>query len=415
MSNAKPNGEREPLLDSSTSSRRSSHHIPNNHNPPSPAPNPLSHGDPSLLESFRNLFLGTYINILLVAVPLGFLSHFLHWGPTADFVINFLAIIPLAGLLSEATEQVALRLGETIGGLLNATFGNAVEAIVGILALVKGELRIVQTSLLGSILSNILLVLGCSFLASGLKFKESSFQTTAAQASSSLLILSTATLVIPAAYQSTVKATESASTLASVSGHDGLLTISRGTSVILLVMYMLYLFFQLKSHSYLFEAEEQAEEEEAKMNVKAAVAALLIVTVVTSFCADYLVGSIDQFANNFGVPKPFIGLILLPIISNACEHVTSVVQAYKGRTDLTIGVCVGSSIQIAIGVIPLLVVIGWIIGQEMTLNFEQFETIFVFLSVLLVNLVLTDGKSNWYEGAMLVALYVIVALAVYET
>ncbi|ORY55321.1 Sodium/calcium exchanger protein-domain-containing protein [Leucosporidium creatinivorum] len=369
---------------------------------------------PSTVDSIKALLFSGYLNLLLVAVPLSFISHFLHWGSTADFIISFIAIVPLASLLGDATEQCALKLGSSLGGLLNATFGNAVEAIVGILALTKGELRIVQTSMLGSILSNILLVLGCSFLAAGYKFKESNFQVTAAQASSSLMVLGTSTLVIPAAYHaSRLEKPDGMDLLEGFKNKDfqGLLTLSRGTAIVLIICYASYLYFQLSSHAYLFEDESEQEEEEAKMNIWTAGGSLLVVTVITSFCADYLVGAIDEFANDFSIPKAFIGLILLPIVGNAAEHVTSVWMAMKGKMEITIGVSVGSSIQIAVGVIPVLVIVGWIIGQDLTLFFENFETIILFVSIFLVNILITDGKSNWLEGLMLVALYFIIALA----
>ncbi|SCV69525.1 BQ2448_2545 [Microbotryum intermedium] len=393
---------------------------------PNPAHLPLpqndlgngAQGDIGVVDSLKALLFSGWINVLLVAVPLSFISHFAKWGSTADFVISFIAIVPLASLLGDSTEQCALKLGQTLGGLMNATFGNAVEAIVGILALTKGELRIVQTSMLGSILSNILLVLGCSFLAAGYKFKESNFQVTAAQASSSLMVLGTTTLVIPAAYHVSRKEVNGdafAGMLATARDKtndlNGLLTISRGTAIILLVCYGFYLFFQLKTHAYLFEDPQAHEEEEAKMNVTTAVVSLCVVTVITSFCADYLVGAIDEFADQYKIPKSFIGLILIPIVGNAAEHVTSVWMAMKGKMEITIGVAIGSSIQIAVGVIPLLVVVGWAIGQNLTLYFETFETIILFISIYLVNCLVQDGKSNWLEGMMLVALYAIVALA----
>jgi len=392
---------------------------------------------PSDVQSLKNFFTGSYVNVLLVAVPLSFASHFLHWGSMADFIISFVAIIPLAGLLGDATEQVALKVGSTLGGLLNATFGNAVEAIVGIVALSQNQLRIVQTSMLGSILSNILLVLGCSFIAAGIKFKESRFQATAAQASASLMLLACIALVIPAAYYSSfldrINASRQHNNIPS--GQDlanglalglqtihetpskevaqhGLLVISRGTSVLLLAMYVLYLFFQLKTHSYLYEdSSSEGEPEEAQMNLRTATGALIGVTVVTAFCADYLVDSIDEFAQQAGIPKPFIGLILLPIVGNAAEHVTAVFMAMKGKMELAIGVAVGSSIQIAVGVIPIMVIIGWATGKELTLFFENFETICLVFSVLLTTLLIQDGKSNYMEGVMLVSLYVIIGLA----
>ncbi|KAI0672865.1 calcium/proton exchanger [Trametes maxima] len=392
-----------------------------------------SEGEPGWLQSYKFFFFGSYLNVLLVFVPLSFFSHYLNWDAALRFVFSFVAIMPLAALLGTATEQLSLKLGQTLSGLLNASFGNAVEIIVGIAALLQGELRIVQTSLLGSILSNLLLVLGCSFLAGGLKFNESNFQITAAQAS--LMTLACITLVIPAAYHSSkthsgldggVNATSIAPVIAQLDpklelgldgmdagGLHGLKIISRGTAILLLLVYIAYLIFQLKTHSYLYvpSAEAAEEEEEPEMSILAAGSALLLVTIVTSFCADYLVASIEETANRYSIPKPFIGLILLPIVANAAEHVTSVWMAMKNKMELTIGICVGSSIQIAAFVVPLLVIVGWATHHDLTLFFADFETIVLFVSVLLVNFLIQDGKSNYMEGLMLVTLYLVIALA----
>ncbi|KAI0664729.1 Sodium/calcium exchanger protein-domain-containing protein [Cubamyces menziesii] len=392
-------------------------------------------GEPSWLHSYKFFLFGSYLNILLVFVPLSFVSHFLDWDAALRFSFSFIAIMPLAALLGTATDQLSLKLGQTLSGLLNASFGNAVEIIVGIAALLQGELRIVQTSLLGSILSNLLLVLGCSFLAGGTKYSESNFQVTAAQASSSLMTLTCITLVIPAAYHSAkshsggleggANGTSIAPLINALDprgelGLDnldagslhGLKIISRGTAILLLIVYIAYLFFQLKTHSYLYTPTVQADDdEEPEMNIWAAGSALLIVTVVTSFCADYLVASIEETANRYSIPKPFIGLILLPIVANAAEHVTSVWMALKNKMELTIGICVGSSIQIAAFVVPLLVIVGWITHHDLTLFFADFETIVLFVSVLLVNFLIQDGKSNYMEGLMLLTLYLVIALA----
>ncbi|OCH86901.1 calcium/proton exchanger [Obba rivulosa] len=383
--------------------------------------------EPSWLVSYKWFLFGSWLNILLVFVPLSIVAHQLHWDAALRFSFSFVAIMPLAALLGTATDQLSLKLGQTLSGLLNASFGNAVEIIVGVAALLQGEYRIVQTSLLGSILSNLLLVLGCSFLAGGLKYPESNFQVTAAQASSSLMTLTCITLVIPAAYHGAqsdgkkVDATVSAlfSTAGQfVDGGDlvddtthGLRIISRGTSIILLLVYIAYLIFQLKTHAYLFKSSVVHEIETPRMNVPAAAFALLLVTLITSFCADYLVASIDETATRYGIPKAFVGLILLPIVANAAEHVTSVWMALKNKMELTIGICVGSSIQIAAFVVPLLVIIGWITHHDLTLFFADFETIVLFVSVLLVNFLIQDGKSNYMEGLMLVALYLVIALA----
>ncbi|TFK42374.1 Sodium/calcium exchanger protein-domain-containing protein [Crucibulum laeve] len=393
-------------------------------------------GEPSWLQSYKFFFFGTWFNVLLVFIPLSIFAHHLNWDAALRFSFSFLAIIPLAKLLGEATEQMSAKLGQTLAGLLNASFGNAVEIIVGIAALMQGELRIVQTSMLGSILSNILLVLGCSFLAAGYVKKESTFQQTAAQASSSLMTLACITLVIPAAYHST-----QGDATGDPDSQYGLLVISRGTAIVLLVVYCAYLWFQLKSHADLFnppdlkngtgdqtnvgpadraelaEPETNAQasiaqvEEPAQMNVLSAAIALLGVTVVTAFCADYLVASIEETAERYHIPKAFIGLILLPIVANAAEHVTSVWMAMKDKMELTITICVGSSIQIAAFVVPLLVIVGWISGHELTLFFANFETIILFVSVILVNTLIQDGKSNYMEGLMLLSLYFVIALS----
>nr|VWO97935.1 PLA2 protein [Ganoderma boninense] len=423
-----PPSDRTPLLENGNGAR-----------PPKPffarlADSFSTQGQPSWLSSYKFFLFGSYLNVLLLFVPLSIISHKLDWDAALRFSFSFIAIMPLAAMLGAATDQLSLKLGQTLSGLLNASFGNAVEIIVGIAALLQGELRIVQTSLLGSILSNILLVLGCSFLAGGLVVSESNFQVTAAQTSSSLMTLACITLVIPAAYHSSkshgVDSNGTADALSvndalekarlelgldrlDAGSYEGLKVISRGTAILLLLMYIAYLVFQLKTHAFLYvpEVNEDEEEEEAKMSTVAAGSALLLVTVVTSVCADYLVASIEETAERYHIPKPFIGLILLPIVANAAEHVTSVWMAMKNKMELTIGICVGSSIQIAAFVVPLLVIVGWITHHDLTLFFADFETIVLFVSVLLVNFLIQDGKSNYMEGLMLVTLYLVVALA----
>ncbi|KAG8908530.1 hypothetical protein FRB99_005890 [Tulasnella sp. 403] len=414
-------------------------------------------GEPGWNSSLRFLLLGSWFNILLVFIPLSFISHHLHWDAGLRFAFSFIAIVPLAKLLGESTEQLAIKCGDTLGGLLNASFGNAVEIIVGVAALVQGELRIVQTSMLGSILSNLLLVLGMSFFVGGVYFMESHFHQTAAQTSSSLMTLACLTLVIPAAYHSAKAAHHQPPNpvfneapmeiLKALSGEDssppapddgskaGLLLISRGTSILLLLVYFAYLYFQLVSHQELFKSDfdddcsmhqrpygsdaETAigqpsvpeEPEEAQMSMVSATVSLLAVTIVTSFCADYLVASIEETAAKYSIPKPFIGVILLPLVSNAAEHVTAVWMSAKGKAELAIGIAVGSSIQIAVFVIPLLILVGWAIDQPLTLYFADFETVTLFVTVLLVNLLIQDGKSNYMEGLMLMTLYIVIAIA----
>lgn len=342
----------------------------------------------------------SYVNVLLIFVPLGIIAGALGWDPTAVFLLNALAIMPLASLLSFATEELSVKLGQTLGGLLNATFGNAVELIVSvhcedpssyahanavqvsIVALKDGQIRIVQSSMLGSILSNLLLVLGCCFLAGGIRFHEQTFNTTVASTMSSLLAVASASLIIPATLYAVMEVKDDKL--------ENILILSHGTAIILLVLYVMYLFFQLKTHADFFDEEDQGEDggdpEEAKiLSPWAAGVALVIVTVIVAVCAEYLVDSIDSIVETAHISKTFIGLILLPIVGNAAEHVTAVMVSMKDKMDLAIGVAIGSSLQIALLITPFLVILGWIIGQDMTLYFEKFETVVFFLSVLVVN------------------------------
>ncbi|KAF9331019.1 hypothetical protein BG006_006086 [Podila minutissima] len=364
------------------------------------------------IPSYLKLVLfATKINVLLVFIPLGIIADLLHWSEVTIFILNFIAIIPLAKLLGYATEEIALRLGENLGALLNASFGNAVELIMAIIALQKGEIEVVKASVLGSVLSNLLLVLGFCFVCGGIKFKAQTFNQTAAQTSASLLALSCLSLLIPAAFSAT-------SSLVTEADLDHL---SYGTAIVLLAVYILYLFFQLKTHTHLYSSNSTEEEEEPQLPLWFGILLLLGITAIVAVCAEFLVGSIGGLAESWGLSRTFIGLILLPIVGNAAEHVTAVTVAMKNKMDLAIGVAIGSSMQIALFVTPLLVILGWIFvatgvlqaGHHMNLLFNTFETCVMFVSVLIVNYLIQDGESNWLEGVMLLSTYIIVAIAVY--
>ncbi|KUJ21740.1 Calcium/proton exchanger [Mollisia scopiformis] len=373
----------------------------------------------NVMQATKVTLYSNYVNILLVFVPVGIVAGAMGWNPTVVFFLNFFAIVPLAAVLSFATEEISMKLGQTMGGLLNATFGNAVELIVSIVALREGQIRIVQSSMLGSILSNMLLVLGCCFLAGGIHNSrtgtangiEQDFNSTVASTMSSLMTVAAASLIIPATlYAALSKSQENSD--------ENILILSHGTAIILLILYVLYLVFQLRTHSTLFDAEtapegeeEEQEEEEPQLSPWAAAGVLVVVTIAVAVCAEFLVDSIDSLVETAHISKTFIGLILLPIVGNAAEHVTAVVVAVKDKMDLAMGVAIGSSMQIALLVTPFLVILGWIIDQPMTLHFETFETVVFFLSVLVVTYVIQDGKSNYLEGAMLLGLYIIIALA----
>ena len=249
--------------------------------------------------------------------------------------------------------------------------------------------------MLGSILSNILLVLGCCFFAGGLRYKQQKFNNVVASTMSSLMVVSTASLIIPATLYAVMKSTHA-------DQDSNVLILSHGTAVILLLLYVLYLIFQLKTHAQLFDAkgegeqdDEQQEQEEGRvLSPPAAGIALVLVTVLVAICAEYLVDSIDSIVQTAHISKTFIGLVLLPIVGNAAEHVTAVVVALKDKMDLAIGVAIGSSMQIALLVTPFLVILGWIMGQDMTLRFETFETVVFFLSVLITSYVIAVSRPS---------------------
>ena len=248
--------------------------------------------------------------------------------------------------------------------------------------------------MLGSILSNILLVLGCCFLAGGITHNQQTFNGTVASTMSSLMAVSTASLIIPATLYNVMRNSD-----ASIDKDKNVLILSHGTAVILLILYVLYLLFQLKTHATLFDEEDTDGEGDGEqkepdiLSPPAAAVALVIITVLVAVCAEYLVDSIDSIVETAHISKTFIGLILLPIVGNAAEHVTACVVAYKDKMDLAIGVAIGSSMQIALLVTPFLVILGWIIGQDLTLHFETFETVVFFLSVLITNYLIAVSRT----------------------
>lgn len=370
------------------------------------------------------------VNYMLVFVPLGLISKSLNWGDSATFWLNFCGIVPLALILAFATEELSEHVGETIGGLLNATFGNAIELIVLIIALKNNQVRIVQALMLGLILSNLLLVLGCCFIAGGLTRVQQTFNQTVAQTMLSLMALATAGLLIPAAFHSSLPPPKLKDGFPEPGSSDDLvLLLLRGVSIILLATYILYLFFQLKTHKSLFEDQSQEVDDgiitpmpigintidtlthTGHLSVLSSLSVLLGCTVIVLFLADFLVGLIDGIVELLGLSKTFIGLIMIPIVGNAAEHATAIVVAMKDKMDLAIGVAVGSSLQIAIFVTPFMVLVGWAIDVPMLLYFSTFETAILFVLVFITNLVILDGELNWLEGVMLLGTYLIVALS----
>lgn len=365
----------------------------------------------SVLDAFNPL--ENRLNWLLLAVPLTIYFQVQH-NVEMTFLFSMIAIMPLAFLMGHATEEIALRAGENLGGLLNATFGNAVEIIIASLAIwTAGQaasgseteilmLNLVQASLIGSILGNLLLVLGLALLWGGYNHRTQTFNQEALSMNGSLLLLAVLALIIPAA--------------AAHTGADSdILDLSRYASLVLLAMYGLSLFFQFKTHSHLFDVSSEVEEkEEPKMTTRDAWILLILATVLVGWMAEILVHSVDDAAKGWGLPTLFIGVILLPFFGNAAEHFTAVIVAGKDKMDLSLAIAIGSSVQIAVFVAPLMVLFAWVMGVNLSLEFGILETAATFMSVLVANFILNDGKTNWLEGVMLLACYLILALSFFE-
>ncbi|BAQ64957.1 calcium/proton exchanger [Geminocystis sp. NIES-3709] len=347
--------------------------------------------------------------ILLVFIPISIVGHFLHWSEAVIFITAGLAIIPLAGFMGTATEEIAVVLGPNLGGLLNATFGNATELILAFIALKSGLVQVVKATLTGSIIGNLLLVMGFAMFLGGLRYKEQNFQPTAARLNASTMNLAVIALLLPTA----VEYTSTGLTNSTIQ------TLSIGVAIVLIGVYLLTLLFSMKTHSYLYDvgvAENENEDKEKppyKPNLVLWVGVLLIVTLGVAVESELLVESLEKATEVLGLPALFTGVIFLPIIGNAAEHATAVTVAMKDKMDLSVSVAVGSSLQIALFVAPVLVLAGWVIGQPMDLNFNPFELVAVAVSVLIANSISSDGNSNWLEGVLLLATYVVIALAFY--
>jgi len=354
------------------------------------------------------VFLSTKLNLLLPCVFLAMISSANKWGDTWTFTFALAALCPLAERLGYCTEQMAMYTNSTVGGLLNATFGNVTEMIVAIYALQQNKLRVVQLSLLGSILSNMLLVLGCAFFFGGLKYSCQTFHKEGVFASCSLLLLGVLGLMLPNMLHATH--TE-------LHGTSDSIGLSRYISVLLLIIYGAYLLFQLRTHKHLFEDDEDGdddEEEDPVLGFWGSMAWLGIFTIFVSILSDYIVDTIEGAAHSWGVPLPFVSTILLPIVGNAAEHAAAVMFALKNKMNISLGVAIGSSAQIAILVIPFCVVLGWSFGVPMDLNFHVFETCALFVSVVIVAIFLQDGNSNWLKGLTLILSYLALAGAFYH-
>ncbi|MEL4895627.1 calcium/proton exchanger [Crocosphaera sp. Alani8] len=348
------------------------------------------------------------LSVLLIFIPLSLGSQYLEWGATLTFIMAALAIVPLAAFMGQATEEIAVVVGPNLGGLLNATFGNATELILAFVALKEGLIGVVKATITGSIIGNLLLVVGFSMLLGGLRYKEQEFQSVAARLNASSMNLAVIAILLPTAVQYTSTGIE----------EQTLQNLSVAVAIVLILVYGLTLLFSMKTHAYLYDVgvaaeDETTEEEGHNINVGKWVIILLLVTLGVAVESELLVDSLEEATSSLGLTALFTGVILLPIVGNAAEHATAVTVAMKNKMDLSMSVAVGSSLQIALFVAPVLVIAGWLLGQPMDLDFNPFELVAVAVAVLITNSISSDGRSNWLEGTLLLATYAVIGLAFY--
>jgi Ca2+:H+ antiporter len=346
--------------------------------------------------------------VLLLFIPISLAAHFLEWGDLIVFITAALAILPLAAWMGTATEEITVVVGPGIGGFLNATFGNATELIIALVALNAGLIDVVKASITGSIISNLLLVMGLSMLLGGIRYKEQTFESVVARVNASSMNLAVIAILLPTAMNYTSIGISEATVQ----------NLSLAVAIVLILVYGLTLLFSMKTHAYLYEVgvaeiEDDDEVIHEKPNVWLWTGVLLVCTLLVAWESELLVDSLEVATSKLGLSALFTGVILVPIIGNAAEHATAVTVAMKNKMDLSMSVAVGSSMQIALFVAPVLVIAGWIFGQPMDLDFNPFELVAVAVSVLIANSISSDGKSNWLEGTLLLAAYTVLGFAFY--
>ena len=354
------------------------------------------------------------IYFLLLLVPFSVILNLTHADHIIIFIISVLALIPLAKLIGDSTEHLAKHYGSTIGSLLNVTFGNAAEIIIAIVAINAGLIELVKASITGAILGNIMLIFGLSMIASGIHQKEQLFSRENAGLQSTMIFLAIIGLAIPTILSSTIlNPTEFENQLK-------IQFLSDALAVLLLSVYIAGIVFTFFTHKYLFvspniEAENNSHEYgiTKHWNKKTAFSILAISMVGVVIISEILVGSIEETSKHLGFGEIFVGAIIIGIVGNAAEHSSAIMLARKGKIDLSIGIAAGSGTQIALFVVPMLVIFGIILNQPFTLEFTIYELVTLFLAAIILNLIAHDGKSNWFEGIMLTAVYIIIAIGFY--
>ncbi|MGL4521941.1 MAG: calcium/proton exchanger [Bacilli bacterium] len=345
-----------------------------------------------------------FLGIVLIGFPLSVAGSLLHWSELLMFGIYCVTIIGLASFMGRATESLAVVSGPRIGGLLNATFGNAVELIISIFALKNGLIPVVLASLTGSVLGNLLLVGGLSFFVGGLRFKRQNFNVFDARHNVALLIFAVVVaFVIPEVFANEMQPSDT-------------FTFSLGISIILITMYLAALYFKLVSHRGVYASEHDEvghEEEVAEWSVKTSVAVLLGATVMVGYVSESLVHSIEKVSESFGWSELFIGVIIVAIVGNAAEHASAIVMAYKNKLNIAVEIAIGSTLQIAMFVTPVLVIVSMFFGNPMSLVFTIPELVCMVVAVFITKAVINDGDTNWFEGLTLLAAYAIMGIGFY--
>ncbi len=341
--------------------------------------------------------------ILLGFVPISILMNVFHAPPAWIFLVACLAIVPLAGAMGTATEELAKYRGQAIGGLMNATFGNATELIIAIVAVMNGEVDVVRASLIGSIVGNLLLVLGLSALLGGLKFKEQKFSKDAAGTHSSMMTIAVISLLVPAIFVRSVPHLHEADLRVQ--------NLSLCVAGVLIVLYIGGLVFALCTHQSAFIPMEEEEHETPAIKQSTAIWILLASTVAIAIESELLVHSITPVVEALHMSKFFLGIIIIPIIGNAAEHSTAIVTAMKNKMDISLNIAVSSATQIAMFVAPVIIFVSAFTAFHVSILFSNVELITVVVAVAIAGQVTRDGKTNWLEGAQLLAVYIIIALA----
>ena len=354
-----------------------------------------------------------------VFIPAAIVLELAHADPVLVFGAAALGVIPCAAVMGEATEAIASRTGPGIGGLLNVTFGNAPELIIAFFALIEGLQEVVKASIVGSIIGNILLVMGAAMLVGGLPREKQTFSRTAANAQSAMLMLALAALIFPAIFQLIHGGGLPGVGEERVDFGSDLEKLSFGVAIVLLLSYVAGLIFSLKTHRSVFNpydprAAEEPEEEEHHWPVRQAAIYLALSAVAVGVMSEILVGSISEASEDIGLSEFFVGVFVVAIVGNAAEHWVAVLVAAKDKMDLAVNIAIGSGAQVALFVGPVLVVASFFIGPgPMALVFNGFELGAILFAIVIANIIIRDGESNWFEGLQLLALYAILGLAFY--